>query len=68
MDLNIGDYESPIFSLGNHREISGINVTKSSTGKLPKSKNGMQSFMKEDTGMPDTLAAVKRLVATGGVI
>jgi len=54
--------------LGNHREISGINVTKSSTGKLPKSKNGMQSFMKEDTGMPDTLAAVKRLVATGGVI
>ena len=45
-----------------------MNVTNSSTGKLPKSKNGMQSLMKEDTGMPDTLAAVKRLVATGGVI
>jgi hypothetical protein len=29
----------------------------------------MQSLiMKEDTGMPDTLAAVKRLVVTGVVI
>ena len=45
-----------------------MNVTIINIGRLPNNKNGIQSFTKQDTGTPETLDAVNRFVATGGVI
>ncbi len=61
-------FKPPMIRFGSQSETAGTNVVSRSTGKDPKTKNGMQARTNAATGTPLTRAAVNRLVATGSTL